>query len=47
MAIQPSIKIRTKTHLLKFSTMSHVAKNEIKFILFNERPCDISLVLIM
>ena len=33
----------TKMHLLELSTMIHVVRNQIKCILVNERPRDISL----
>ena len=37
-----SMEISTKTHLLELSTMFHVVRNQIKCILVNERPRDIS-----
>ena len=41
---RPSIEISSKTHLLEFPTVTHVVKKQLKCILLNERPCDISLV---
>ena len=38
----PNMEISTKTHLLELSTMIHVVRNQIKCILVNERPHDIS-----
>ena len=35
--------ISTKTHLLELSTVIHVVRNQIKCVLVNERPRDISL----
>ena len=37
------MEISTKTHLLELSTMIHVVRNQIKSLLVNERPRDISL----
>ena len=37
------LEISTKTHLLELSTVIHVVRNQIKCILVNERPRDISL----
>ena len=37
------MEISTKTHLLELSTMIHVVRKQIKCILVNERPRDISL----
>ena len=37
------MKISTITDLLELSTMIHVVRNQIKCILINERPRDISL----
>ena len=37
------MEISTKMHLLELSTMIHVVRNQIKCILVNERPRDISL----
>ena len=38
---RPSMEINTNMHLLELSTMIHVRK-QIKYILVNERPRDIS-----
>ena len=38
------MEISTKMHLLELSTMIHVVRKQIKYILVNERPHDISLV---
>ena len=40
---RPSMEISTKTHLAELSTMVHVVRNQIKCILVNERPREISL----
>ena len=40
---RPSMEISTKTHLLELSTMIHVVRNQIRCMLVNERPRDISL----
>ena len=40
---RPSMEISTKTHLLELSTMIHVVRNQIRCILVNQRPRDISL----
>ena len=37
------MKISTKTHSLELFTMIHVVRNQIKCILVNKRPRDISL----
>ena len=37
------MEINTKMHLLELSTMIHVVRNRIKYILVNARPRDISL----
>ena len=37
------MEISTKTHLLELSTMIHVVRKQIKCILVNKRPRDISL----
>ena len=37
------MEISTKTHLLELSTMIHIVRNQIKCILVNEQPRDISL----
>ena len=37
------MEISTKMHLLELSTMIHVVRKQIKYILVNERPRDISL----
>ena len=37
------MEISTKMHLLELSTMIHVVRKQIKCILVNERPRDISL----
>ena len=42
MAIYSAQQISTKRHLLEFSTVTHVVKNQINIL--NERPRDISLV---
>ena len=40
---RPSKEISTKTHLLELSSMIHVVRKQIKCILVNKRPLDISL----
>ena len=40
---RPSMEISPKTHLHELSTMIHVVRKQIKCILVNERPRDISL----
>ena len=37
------MEISTNTHLLELSTMIHVVRNQVRCILVNERPRDISL----
>ena len=41
---RPSMEISLKMHLLELSTLIHVVRKQIKCILVNERPRDISLV---
>ena len=36
------MEISTKMHLLELSTMIHVVRKQIKYILVNERPRDMS-----
>ena len=36
------MKINTKMHWLELSTMIHIVRKQIKYILVNERPHDIS-----
>ena len=39
---RPNMEINTKMHWLELSTMIHVVRKQIKYILVNERPRDIS-----
>ena len=41
---RPSIEVSTKKRLLEFPSVTHDIENQIKCILLNERPRDISLV---
>ena len=34
---RPTIEIRTKTHLLEFSTVTHVVKNKIKWVIIYKK----------
>ena len=40
---RPSMEVSTKMHLLELSTMIYVVRNQIKCVLVNERPRDLSL----